>query len=77
MPKYLTKEEAITAAEKSVGDGYVKFDGMNCNDYLDDNAIECEGWDGVSRRCDCGNRRVYWTTYGDDSTGYTAYAVAN
>jgi len=22
----------------------------------------CRGWDGVSRRCDCGNRRVYWDT---------------
>lgn len=20
----------------------------------------CRGWDGSSRRCDCGNRRVYW-----------------
>jgi hypothetical protein len=25
---------------------------MNCDD--------CDGWDGVSRRCSCGNRRVYW-----------------
>lgn len=22
-------------------------------------------WDGVSRRCDCGNRRVYWNFQGD------------
>jgi len=29
-----------------------EFDGMNCDD--------CDGWDGVSRRCSCGNRRVYW-----------------
>lgn len=21
---------------------------------------ECETWDGVHRRCTCGNRRVYW-----------------
>jgi hypothetical protein len=74
---FKTAEEATKAAEESVGDSYVEFEGMNCNDYLDDDAVECEGWDGVSYRCDCGNRRVYWATYGDDSTGYTAFAVAN
>lgn len=37
--------------------GYIKFSGYNCYD-LDDNY--CEGWDGESRRCACGNRRVYW-----------------
>jgi hypothetical protein len=21
---------------------------------------ECGSWDGLDRRCDCGNRRVYW-----------------
>lgn len=21
---------------------------------------ECSGWDGISTRCSCGNRRVYW-----------------
>lgn len=26
----------------------------------DDYCEECAGWDGVSRRCECGNRRVYW-----------------
>lgn len=28
----------------------------------DDNCENCGGWDGVSRRCECGNRRVSWTT---------------
>lgn len=37
------------------GDGFIPFDGQNCFDYGD-----CAGWDGVSRRCDCGNRRVLW-----------------
>lgn len=30
------------------------FDGMNCDD--------CPGWDGESRRCQCGNRRVSWSS---------------
>lgn len=30
----------------------IRFDGQNCD--------ECPGWDGLSRRCECGNRRVYW-----------------
>lgn len=28
------------------------FNGQNCDN--------CSGWDGVSRRCNCGNRRVEW-----------------
>lgn len=32
---------------------FVSFSGQNCDD--------CIGWDGVSRRCSCGNRRVSWT----------------
>jgi len=27
----------------------------------EDNCENCGGWDGVSRRCECGNRRVSWT----------------
>lgn len=30
----------------------IGFSGMNCDN--------CEGWDGTSRRCSCGNRRVSW-----------------
>jgi hypothetical protein len=26
----------------------------------DDFCDDCNGWDGSSRRCDCGNRRVCW-----------------
>lgn len=40
--------------------GLIEFDGMNCNDYKEDHEIECGGWDGESRRCECGNRRVSW-----------------
>lgn len=28
----------------------------------DDNCEDCSGWNGKSHRCDCGNRRVCWTT---------------
>lgn len=35
-------------------DEYFEFDG-------NDNCEDCLGWDGVSRRCHCGNRRVCWT----------------
>lgn len=28
------------------------FEGQNCDD--------CQGWDGISRRCECGNNRVCW-----------------
>ncbi len=58
---YKTEAEAEAAAIAHVNcNGPIEFDGMNCNDYLDDNQPECGGWDGVSRRCDCDNRRVYW-----------------
>jgi hypothetical protein len=30
--------------------------------YGDDYCEDCGGWDGVSRRCECGNRRVEWVT---------------
>jgi alpha-galactosidase/6-phospho-beta-glucosidase family protein len=28
----------------------------------EDNCEGCHGWDGESHRCECGNRRVSWTT---------------
>lgn len=34
--------------------GLFDFDGQNCDG-------PCSGWDGISRRCECGNRRVSWT----------------
>lgn len=42
--------------------GYLtSFDG--CDGGYD--GTECPGWDGLDRRCECGNRRVYWTIDGD------------
>lgn len=32
--------------------GWFEFSGDNCED--------CPGWDGLSCRCNCGNRRVSW-----------------
>ena len=44
------------------------FAGNNCNDI---SGNSCDGWDGKSRRCQCGNRRVDWEfCYDDDSTIY-------
>lgn len=44
--------------EKRIKDGgYFEFNGQNCDG-------PCSGWDGVSHRCDCGNRRVYWQSDG-------------
>lgn len=36
------------------------FSGQNCGNCLDDDELECRGWDGESHRCECGNRRVNW-----------------
>ena len=72
--EYDTPEEAIAA---SIKNGPVaEFDGMNCNDYIKDDAIECSGWDGESRRCECGNRRVYWATAKQDNGKFYAFAEA-
>lgn len=40
--------------------GYVSFNGDdNCREYSKENRRpRCKGWDGDSRRCDCGDRRV-------------------
>lgn len=38
------------------------FDGKNCED--------CPGWDGKSKRCECGNRRVSWVLGFDGKSIY-------
>ena len=73
---YKTREEAIEAFEKQHDDDFIEFEGMNCNDYLSDDKDECWGWQIGDRRCDCGNRRVSIETYGDEKTGFTAFACA-
>lgn len=77
MIGHTTEQEAIDYAIKLIGeDGWVEFDGMNCNDYLDDDEEECMGWDGEDRRCDCGNRRVSWSIQTESDGSFTAYAEA-
>lgn len=53
--------------EKIKEGGFFDFYGHNCNSggYTrynggSDSDDDCPGWDGESRRCDCGNRRVSW-----------------
>jgi hypothetical protein len=47
------------------------FNGQNCDDLGDDwnNGVPCTGWDGLSRRCNCGNRRVSWIVEGEFAYG--------
>lgn len=41
-------------AEKLKSAEWFEFEGQNCE-------LPCEGWDGIDRRCQCGNRRVTWS----------------
>lgn len=66
-----TEQEAIA---KGIENAYVEFNGMNCEDW-DDNAY-CAGWDGESRRCQCGNRRVGWETEEQEPGRWAAYGEA-
>lgn len=73
-----TAETAIDRAAGIAGDEEVErklaastwhgFNGQNCDG-------PCEGWDGKSRRCECGNRRVSWVN-GDGHTFETPYVYA-
>lgn len=70
-----TENEKQEANERAMaGCKYIDFDGQNCNDYSDE--FECVGWDGESRRCSCGNRRVDWEYYSDSEGVVHAYATA-
>lgn len=66
----LTRALLLTRAMPKPGE-FVSFNG-------DDDCEGCDGWDGESRRCECGNRRVYWETSGDfeDFEAGRAYASA-
>lgn len=73
---FKTEQEAIDAFIRDSGDDFIEFEGMNCNDWLDDDADECAGWQVGEHRCDCGNRRVSICTDGDSTNGFYAYACA-
>lgn len=51
---YVRKLQLVDIRCKTIKDNdeLIEFEGKNCD--------ECNGWDGVSRRCQCGNRRVDW-----------------
>ena len=53
-----------------------EFAGFNCYDVSDDGE-SCAGWDGTSKRCQCGNRRVDWVEgYGHSFKEPYVYAEA-
>lgn len=41
-----------------------------------DSCEDCTGWDGLCHRCNCGNRRVDWTSDGDFINGFYFYGEA-
>ncbi len=44
-----------------ISNTFIDFNGNNCGDsWISGDYAPCAGWDGESRRCDCGNRRVGW-----------------
>src|SRR3990167_6888483 len=59
MALRLVGEERILGLRKA--EPWHEFNGFNCNDFGD---RDCKGWDGESRRCQCGNRRVSWEIEG-------------
>lgn len=66
---------AIEAARQGMV-AFLEFNGMNCNDWLEEDQPECPGWDGQSRRCECGNRRVCWEIEKDSDGKKHAVATA-
>lgn len=74
MSTYATRQDAELAAEKKslqmleTGET-IEFEGQNCE-------IECDGWDGSHRRCECGNRRVSWDFNEYPKGAWKFYAAA-
>jgi len=63
-----TEETAICEANAVVWDLEVEkriSEGKLISFGGDDECIDCGGWDGESRRCQCGNRRVSWEFEGN------------
>ena len=63
-----TEEEAVEKVRPKDGE-FIDFVGNNCDG-------PCSGWDGESRRCECGNRRVGFTTEKEANGNWYAYAEA-
>lgn len=67
----IEEEKAIQTAISNLDGRYTDFDGNNC-----DEDRNCLGWDGMSHRCDCGNRRVSWEISFNEPSTYRVYAAA-
>ena len=53
--------EALVKERLEKQKGYFFDVGDRCRWFNDDPDVDdCRGWDGVSKRCDCGNRKVNW-----------------
>jgi len=61
----MASDEEIERRKKELKESgaWLSFDG-------DDSCEDCEGWDGESNRCECGNRRVCWWADGDFEKPY-------
>lgn len=64
----LAYDQEVKRNIESLDGGFTGFDGQNCDG-------PCDGWNGVDRRCDCGNRRVYWNA-GDTHSFKNPYVYA-
>ena len=65
--RHETQQSAIENAADDHSHFVEDFEGKNCDD--------CAGWNTQDNRCECGNRRVCWTTI-QDSGGWYTYAEA-
>lgn len=54
----------------------IEFDGMNCNDFVVWDEDYCDGWDGVSRHCNCGSRRVGWVWEENENSCFSSILYA-
>jgi hypothetical protein len=81
--QHFTPENAIGVANEYAFNEAVKAKTAEGGPFSfsgEDNCEDCDGWDGESRRCNCGNRRVSWSTDDDfesfDSGNYYVYGEA-
>jgi hypothetical protein len=57
-PKQITD---VLTTMPDLGEGTVDLGDSGCDE-------DCAGWNGIDARCECGNRRVYWTF--EDGSAY-------
>ena len=59
------EEEAKSKLEQEEMDKLIELKLNEGRDFWDfegdDYCQDCSGWDGKSKRCECGNRRVCWS----------------